>query len=75
MPGMSGDICKAICSHYLALPSWLEPPWPICGEGEMLLWSTEDEAAALLVQPSLLGPLAARSWFVTYTLQQGDENV
>lgn len=48
-------------------------PWgtdPSGAEREMLLWSAEKEEEALLVQPSLLGPMAARIWFVSYSLQQ-----
>lgn len=65
--------------------TWLSPlglgplvPWsidPSSAKREMLLWSAEDEEEALSVQLSLLGPAAARSWFVSYSLQQADENV
>ena len=85
---IQSDLCPEI--HEISVKqyvttAWLFPlglsplvPWsidPSSAKREMLLWSAEDEEEALLVQPSLLGPMAARSWFVSYSVQQADENV
>lgn len=80
-PGIHEISVKQSIGTTWLFPLWLSPlvPWSVDPSRDQL-WRRHCglqgmRKSVLSVQPSLLGPVAARSRFVCHSLQHADENV